>query len=493
MSEYVPTIDDIRLKMCYICREEESFDEPSDPPRAWTHPCKCTLIAHEACLLSWIETAQAKPSGRDALKCPQCATQYEIVHSGGQFGFLQRSAWRMLTDVNIIVGYMGKMFLIMVPSTILSVVGAGTYWMLTKYGAYSIREFFGKEVYDAFLTDDLSKWPWSAYINLPLIPVFLVASRFETRFSFLPIVSALLEWPNLYDRGLQSPANIEWNTITVFPPSPYTVGFILLPLVRFLYNKALKRVTKWVLGARIPTVDGEDENALMVVRLRGAAENGEPPDIDNADANEPGADQAVNQPRLEEPVAEHNPADQTITIYASPLGRKLAGALLVPMVARHMGNILFHLARKPGVLARYLRYILAIGPRSAPNRSWWDANSLSPSSYASRKAEPGSSLSFGVGNYRWNFDKSGSTTLGSDVPWKDVLRALWGGSKAWAEFDPIWWRNTLGFGIFVVAKDALNLLRLWLVKRERETRRIKNRDFAGVDITGLDLIERPMD
>ncbi|KAJ3808368.1 hypothetical protein F5876DRAFT_46176 [Lentinula aff. lateritia] len=452
MSEYVPTIDDIRLKMCYICREEESFDEPSDPPRAWTHPCKCTLIAHEACLLSWIETAQAKPSGRDALKCPQCATQYEIVHSGGQFGFLQRSAWRMLTDVNIIVGYLGKMFLIMVPSTILR-----TYWMLTKYGAYSIREFFGKQVYDAFLTDDLSKWPWSAYVNLPLIPVFLVASRFKTRFSFLPIVSALLEWPNLYDRGLQSPANIEWNTMTVFPPSPYTVGFILLPLVRFLYNKALKRVTKWALGARIPTVNGEDENAWMVVRLRGAAENGEPPDNDNADANEPGADQAVNQPRLEDPVAEHNPADQTITIYASPLGRKIAGALLVPMIARHMGNILFHLARKQGVLARYLRYILAIGPRSAPNRS------------------------------------CGSTMLKNDVPWKDILRALWGGSKAWAEFDPIWWRNTLGFGIFVVAKDALNLLRLWLVKRERETRRIKNRDFAGVDITGLDLIERPMD
>ncbi|KAJ3913605.1 hypothetical protein F5877DRAFT_52045, partial [Lentinula edodes] len=464
MSEYVPTIDDIRLKMCYICREEESFDggslEPSDPPRAWTHPCKCTLIAHEACLLSWIETAQAKPSGRDALKCPQCATQYEIVHSGGQFGFLQRSAWRMLTDVNIIVGYLGKMFLIMVPSTILSVVGAGKlilHFINIFYGAYSIHEFFGKEVYDAFLTDDLSKWPWSAYINLPLIPVFLVASRFKTRFSFLPIVSALLEWPNLYDRGLQSPANIEWNTIAVFPPSPYTVGFILLPLVRFLYNKALKRVTKWVLGARIPTVDVEDENALMVVRLRGAAEDGEPPDNNNADANEPGADQVANQPRLEEPVAEHNPADQTITIYASPLGRKLAGALLVPMIARHMGNILFHLARKQGVLARYLRYILAIGPRSAPNRS------------------------------------CSSTTLGSDAPWKDVLRALWGGSKAWAEFDPIWWRNTLGFGIFVVAKDALNLLRLWLVKRERETRRIKNRDFAGVDITGLDLIERPMD
>ncbi|KAJ4480929.1 hypothetical protein J3R30DRAFT_2380835 [Lentinula aciculospora] len=478
MSDYVPTIDDIRVKMCYICREEESFNEPSDPPRVWTHPCKCTLIAHESCLLSWIETAQAKPSGRDALKCPQCATQYEIVHSGGNFGFFQRSVWRMLTDVNVIAGYLGKMVLIMVPSTIVSVVGAGTYWMLTRYGAYAIREFFGKEVYDAFLKDDMTRWPWNAYINLPLIPIFLVASRFDTRFGFLPIVSAFLEWPNLYDRGLRSPTAVEWNTKNVFPPSPYTVGFILLPLARLLYNKALKRVTNWILGARIPTVDGEDENALMVVRVRGAA----------GDADQLDGEEAANQRRLEEPVAEHNPADQTITIYASPLGRKLAGALLVPMIARHMGNMLLRLASKQGVFARYLRQILAVGPRSGPNRSWWDTNSLSLSSSSGWKGSPG--LSVGIGNYRWSFDKSESTILGSDVPWKDVLRALWGGSRAWAEFDPIWWRNTLGFGLFVVAKDALNLLHLWLVKRERESRRIKNRDFAGVDITGLDLIER---
>ncbi|KAJ3837242.1 hypothetical protein EV361DRAFT_797926 [Lentinula raphanica] len=491
MSDYVPTIDDIRVKMCYICREEENADEPSDPPRTWTHPCKCTLIAHEACLLSWIETAQAKPTGRDAMKCPQCGTQYEIVHNRGQFGFGQRIAWRMLTDVNIIVGYLGKMVLILVPSTILSVVGAGAYWMLTRYGAYAIREFFGQEIYDTFLTDDMTKWPWSAYINLPLIPIFLVASRFDTKFGFLPIISALLEWPNLYDREPQIPMPMPPNLTNIFPPSPYTVGFILLPIARFLYDRALKRLTKWVLGARVPTVDGEDENALMVVRVRGGANDGEPQNANQE--NQQDDNQPADQPGVEEPVAEHNPAEQTITIYASPLGRKLAGALLVPMIARHMGNTLLRLARKQGVLARYLRSILAISPRSAPNRSWWDANSLSSTSSSSWKAGSGSaspSLSFGVGNYRWGVDNNGSTFFGSNVPWKDVWRALWGGSKAWAEFDPVWWRNTIGFGLFVVAKDALNLLHLWLIKRERETRRIKNRDFAGVDITGLDLIER---
>jgi len=31
---------------------------------------------------------------------------------------------------------------------------------------------------------------------------------------------------------------------------------------------------------------------------------------------------------------------------------------------------------------------------------------------------------------------------------------------------------------------------LWLAKRELEERHIKNKSFAGIDLTGLDLIER---
>lgn len=38
------------------------------------------------------------------------------------------------------------------------------------------------------------------------------------------------------------------------------------------------------------------------------------------------------------------------------------------------------------------------------------------------------------------------------------------------------------------AKDCINLLHLYLTKREIETRRVKNRSFAAVDIKELDLI-----
>lgn len=40
-------------------------------------------------------------------------------------------------------------------------------------------------------------------------------------------------------------------------------------------------------------------------------------------------------------------------------------------------------------------------------------------------------------------------------------------------------------------KDCLNLLHLYLTKREIETRRVKSRSFAGVDIHELDLINPP--
>jgi hypothetical protein len=70
------------------------------------------------------------------------------------------------------------------------------------------------------------------------------------------------------------------------------------------------------------------------------------------------------------------------------------------------------------------------------------------------------------------------------------------------------WRNSVGLGLFIVvsnpfgsgeimvligscgkqAKDCIQLLHLWLAKRELESRRVKNWDFEGVDIRELDLI-----
>jgi len=96
-----PTVDDLRVKTCYICLEEEHHDSalsltisvhvvnvnpihvsigPPDPPPVWTHPCKCTLIAHESSLLHWISTQQRDfGRSRNQVKCPQCREFFELV------------------------------------------------------------------------------------------------------------------------------------------------------------------------------------------------------------------------------------------------------------------------------------------------------------------------------------------------------------------------------------------------------------------------------
>jgi len=100
-----PTVDNLRVKLCYICLEEEHYDSalsprlkqspctsnvvnplinvslgPLDPPPVWTHPCKCTLIAHESCLLHWINTQQRDfGRSRNEVKCPQCRELFEFV------------------------------------------------------------------------------------------------------------------------------------------------------------------------------------------------------------------------------------------------------------------------------------------------------------------------------------------------------------------------------------------------------------------------------
>jgi hypothetical protein len=42
--------------------------------------------------------------------------------------------------------------------------------------------------------------------------------------------------------------------------------------------------------------------------------------------------------------------------------------------------------------------------------------------------------------------------------------------------------------IFWQVKDAIHILHLWLKKRELESRRVRDRDFSGVDIRELDLL-----
>ncbi|KAJ8081066.1 hypothetical protein PM082_017907 [Marasmius tenuissimus] len=452
MSDYIPTIDDLRVKLCYICREEETYDKPEDPPRKWTHPCQCTLLAHEDCLLEWIKTAQTKSSttaADNALKCPQCGARYQLE---SDLPLSMRMMNEALTAWNKSLGRMGRWFLALVPVGIVAGVAVGTHFVLTQYGAYAVKEFFGEELFNAVLTSDPHNWSISALINLPLIPIGLICYRFNSSYNLFPAISTLLEWPSLHKRGLpQHNMNV-----LAWPPSPFTVGFIAMPIIRYLYGKCLDRFTRWLLGPTPRTLLGratgnrpvidradDDEDRMLILRFRG----GQGPEPENENQ---GNDADGNQASL--------------TIYASPLGRKIGGALLIPFIARRMGNLLLRFSKR----SEFLRRLLAVRSPSSTLSTWPFASASSSSLFSGKVA-------------------SGIATS-PPVTWKLVLRAIWGGGRAWAEFDPVWWRNTLGFGLFVVAKDALHLLHLYLVKKEVDTRRVRNRDFRDIDITSLDVM-----
>lgn len=172
-SPSVPTVNDLRVswfhtsphswqlicaflqvKLCYICREEERFDVPDVPPKAWTHPCNCTLVAHETCLLQWIQTSQASPTKANALNCPQCGAQYEITsNQPPMYHFLVRGN-RLLSRFALLVTAAGLTSVVVTIGTgnpsnlsLKYIIDdcEGLYVVSTAYGMYAVREFIGRE------------------------------------------------------------------------------------------------------------------------------------------------------------------------------------------------------------------------------------------------------------------------------------------------------------------------------------------------------------
>jgi hypothetical protein len=205
----------------------------------------------------------------------------------------------------------------------------------------------------------------------------------------------------------------------------------------------------------------------------------------------------------------NNPGEHTIHLSGSSLGRLIGGALVVPEISNIMGSMLFRLSAHSSLLRRFL----AIRPRmlkGPPPREWW--MNFPP-------------IGSGTGTGMWSI----VGRLGLSL--KLIFGLLWGGSQTWIECDPVWWGKfpallplflycleltyvSLGgetpldwafLSLYVViiissrdltsvrsqAKDCIQLLHLWLAKRELESRRVKNKSFEGVDIRELDLITPP--
>lgn len=137
------TLDQIQTKTCFICYEEESVDPSTGPPspstgsstrKKWIHPCKCALVAHEECLLSWIAASKPNTSSSKPTCCPQCNTPYTI----------SQRTFPLLDLVESIEGVWRRNL----SKLLMAGAGSGLWYLGSWYGAWAIRTFAGTQVAD---------------------------------------------------------------------------------------------------------------------------------------------------------------------------------------------------------------------------------------------------------------------------------------------------------------------------------------------------------
>jgi hypothetical protein len=225
------------------------------------------------------------------------------------------------------------------------------------------------------------------------------------------------------------------------------LGFFIFPVVRALYRRFFTRFSHWVLGTQ-PAAD------VPVRRFVLALNDGGPFNIRigaNVNPEQPAEAQQPNAPRPPDAAAA---AEQTIRVSGASLGRLIGGALIIPVVSNRMGALLFHLSKHSLVLRRFLAVRPPLGGLPAPpmmlryslayNRQWQEMSRLKQIATAVRLA----------------------------------FSAVWGGTRIWAECDPVWWvfpglpvkkwfimyalfsstcrwRNSIGLGLFVVVRHTL--------------------------------------
>jgi hypothetical protein len=287
-------------------------------------------------------------------------------------------------------------------------------------------------MYDLLLTDDPSNWPWHAFLNLPLIPLSLILSRTPLASNILPIVPILLAWPTSTpiasrDRltiahwsRTQTTSEIHYPSLSTWPPAPALFGLFVFPVARMFYRRLFTKITHWVLntkpssetsvrrfiwamndagGFRIRIGANVEPDALEVPQ---PAANAQPPAQQQQQQQGGGADQGRDAAAA---------AERTISVTGASLGRLIGGSLILPEIANFMGSLLFRLSKH----SQLLRRILAVKP---------PLHGLPPPP---------------LGAYSLDKNWKGlSVTRKVALMCRLVLGAAWGGTRTWAECDPVW-------------------------------------------------------
>jgi len=269
-------------------------------------------------------------------------------------------------------------------------------------------------------------------------------------------------------------------------------------MVKLIYKRLIHRVAFHIFGANLSDAGLNSGFGLslrggpLLIRFHANMEARNPNVLHDPNARAVAEDAAPNA--VNAAAHEDGPPDPALlaaaeTILekaASSFGRRVGGALLIPYISNVMGNLLFRISKHSHILREFLgikqhRRLL---------------NGLPPSMY------PPVNSSFSIMN---------STVMGEGLrKLGQMIKYAFRGTKAWQELEPVWWRNTVGLGLFVVVchllyfdheypffivlnfsaqvRDFLFITHLWLLKRELESRKVKSKDFTGINIAESNLV-----
>ncbi|GAA5867694.1 hypothetical protein JCM8547_001344 [Rhodosporidiobolus lusitaniae] len=446
--EPVQAAQDDDEQQCWICYESSS--ESSEP---FVHICQCSLVSHERCSLRWFDAQSATQAAPP--KCPVCAAPITIKEERSEFLRVYRKLRRNLDSASL--------------AAAVGAVGASGWFVSAAYGAWVVKMFMGEQVAQALLLRHEKGLPWRYWLNLPLIPFTLILSRtplIDSLLPFLPLTLVLST--HSHSSLLSDPLGLDDLTLR-FPPSP-TLTVCLLPWLRLFYLRMRLKVFAAVLGRKkkyrglAGVFEEAAEDELVGTEAgEGGPERREPlelvatieVDVDPIAAAAPAvtegdtqADQLVQQQQQQNQQQQQPlPLSARLRVGLGRLTSLVLGALLFPALSSLAGSALFWLACRRGSSQplRLLRRVLGVSAVLAASKG------------------AGGAGGGGAGGWVRQLILS---------PSRSFLGALGGGPV-----DPVWVRNTLGAGIVLLLRDAVELTAGVLENRRKASRKVVERPF----------------
>jgi len=112
--------------------------DPGEKSGEWVHPCKCTLVAHQSCLMKVI--FRKKLRRRSRIKCPQCQFPYAIERN-------QKLVFTcLLFEIgDKLVGLAGTVVFIAGAAGVAVIALSGALTAGSAYGSWAVQQYFGDE------------------------------------------------------------------------------------------------------------------------------------------------------------------------------------------------------------------------------------------------------------------------------------------------------------------------------------------------------------